>query len=92
MLVLILNSCPLTQPVTKTKPSALSDGTSEICYVLCADFHVFYFNLTLLTHDVNLPLFPFQTVMIPGPELKPGQEFDALNYKVPKPEAVQWNK
>ncbi|XP_049900982.1 39S ribosomal protein L45, mitochondrial [Epinephelus moara] len=33
-----------------------------------------------------------KTVMIPGPELKPGQEFDALNYKVPKPEAVQWNK
>ncbi|KAE8300598.1 39S ribosomal protein L45, mitochondrial [Larimichthys crocea] len=33
-----------------------------------------------------------KTVMIPGPELKPGQEFDALNYQVPKPEAVQWNK
>ncbi|XP_059187874.1 39S ribosomal protein L45, mitochondrial [Centropristis striata] len=33
-----------------------------------------------------------KTVMIPGPELKPGQEFDALNYKVSKPEAVQWNK
>ncbi len=36
--------------------------------------------------------FFFQTVMIPGPELKPGQEFEALNYQVPKPEAVQWNK
>lgn len=33
-----------------------------------------------------------KTVMIPGPELKPGQEFEALNYKVPTPEAVQWNK
>lgn len=30
--------------------------------------------------------------MIPGPELKPGEEFDALNYNVPKPEPVQWNK
>ncbi|XP_034757229.1 39S ribosomal protein L45, mitochondrial [Etheostoma cragini] len=33
-----------------------------------------------------------KTVMIPGPELRPGQEFDALHYQVPKPEAVQWNK
>ncbi|KAM3842511.1 large ribosomal subunit protein mL45 [Diretmus argenteus] len=33
-----------------------------------------------------------KTVMIPGPELKPGQEFDALNYQVPKPAAVQWNQ
>uniref|UniRef100_A0A3Q0S4Y1 Large ribosomal subunit protein mL45 n=1 Tax=Amphilophus citrinellus TaxID=61819 RepID=A0A3Q0S4Y1_AMPCI len=33
-----------------------------------------------------------KTVMIPGPKLKPGQEFDALNYEVPKPEAVQWSK
>ncbi|KAF1394593.1 hypothetical protein PFLUV_G00002660 [Perca fluviatilis] len=33
-----------------------------------------------------------KTVMIPGPELKPGQEFEALHYEVPKPEAVQWNK
>ncbi|KAM7008984.1 large ribosomal subunit protein mL45 [Tautogolabrus adspersus] len=33
-----------------------------------------------------------KTVMIPGPELKPGEEFDALSYQVPKPEAVQWNK
>ncbi|XP_041789621.1 39S ribosomal protein L45, mitochondrial [Chelmon rostratus] len=33
-----------------------------------------------------------KTVMIPGPALKPGQEFEALNYQVPKPEAVQWNK
>ncbi|XP_060905144.1 39S ribosomal protein L45, mitochondrial [Labrus mixtus] len=33
-----------------------------------------------------------QTVMIPGPELKPGEEFDALSYQVPKPEAIQWNK
>ncbi|KAM8842755.1 large ribosomal subunit protein mL45 [Synchiropus picturatus] len=33
-----------------------------------------------------------KTVMIPGPELKPGEEFDALNYQVPKPKAVQWNK
>ncbi|XP_070712705.1 large ribosomal subunit protein mL45 [Pempheris klunzingeri] len=33
-----------------------------------------------------------KTVLIPGPKLKPGQEFEALNYHVPKPEAVQWNK
>ncbi|KAM8878704.1 large ribosomal subunit protein mL45 [Spinachia spinachia] len=33
-----------------------------------------------------------KTLVIPGPELKPGQEFDALNYQVPKPEAVQWSK
>ncbi|XP_040041494.2 large ribosomal subunit protein mL45 [Gasterosteus aculeatus] len=33
-----------------------------------------------------------KTLMIPGPELRPGQEFDALNYEVPKPEAVQWSK
>ncbi|XP_073320925.1 large ribosomal subunit protein mL45 [Pagrus major] len=33
-----------------------------------------------------------KTVMIPGPELEPGQEFEALNYSVPKPEPVQWNK
>ncbi|KAM3624177.1 uncharacterized protein V6R79_020316 [Siganus canaliculatus] len=33
-----------------------------------------------------------KTVMIPGPELKPGEEFDALNYSVPKPQPVQWNK
>ncbi|XP_044196437.1 39S ribosomal protein L45, mitochondrial [Thunnus albacares] len=33
-----------------------------------------------------------KTVMIPGPTLKPGEEFDALNYEVPKPEAVQWHK
>ncbi|KAM4595431.1 large ribosomal subunit protein mL45 [Fundulus diaphanus] len=32
------------------------------------------------------------TVAIPGPELKPWEEFDALNYEVPKPAAVQWNK
>ncbi|XP_034544915.1 39S ribosomal protein L45, mitochondrial [Notolabrus celidotus] len=33
-----------------------------------------------------------KTVMIPGPNLKPGEEFDALSYEVPKPEAVQWSK
>ncbi|KAM9363942.1 large ribosomal subunit protein mL45 [Symphorus nematophorus] len=33
-----------------------------------------------------------KTVMIPGPELMPWEEFDALNYEVPKPKAVQWNK
>ncbi|KAM4611908.1 large ribosomal subunit protein mL45 [Polymixia lowei] len=33
-----------------------------------------------------------KTVVIPGPELKPGEEFEALNYEVPKPKAVQWNK
>nr|XP_046231158.1 39S ribosomal protein L45, mitochondrial isoform X2 [Scatophagus argus] len=33
-----------------------------------------------------------KTVMIPGPKLRPEEEFDALNYSIPKPEAVQWNK
>ncbi|KAM4750026.1 large ribosomal subunit protein mL45 isoform 2-T2 [Anableps anableps] len=33
-----------------------------------------------------------KTVAIPGPELKPWEEFDAPNYEVPKPAAVQWNK
>ncbi|XP_029905110.1 large ribosomal subunit protein mL45 [Myripristis murdjan] len=33
-----------------------------------------------------------KTVMIPGPKLRPGEEFDALNYEVPKPKAVQWSK
>ncbi|XP_077574208.1 large ribosomal subunit protein mL45 [Stigmatopora nigra] len=33
-----------------------------------------------------------RTVMIPGPELKPQEEFDALNHQVPKTEAVQWSK
>ncbi|XP_028316981.1 large ribosomal subunit protein mL45 [Gouania willdenowi] len=34
-----------------------------------------------------------KTVAIPGPEMEePGQEFDPLNYEVPKPQAVQWYK
>ncbi|CAL9700982.1 unnamed protein product [Knipowitschia caucasica] len=33
-----------------------------------------------------------KTVRIPGPELKPWEEFDSKNYQVPKPEAVQWSK
>ncbi|XP_047220863.1 39S ribosomal protein L45, mitochondrial isoform X2 [Girardinichthys multiradiatus] len=33
-----------------------------------------------------------KTVAIPGPELNPWEEYDALNYKVPKPASVQWNK
>ncbi|XP_020775775.1 39S ribosomal protein L45, mitochondrial [Boleophthalmus pectinirostris] len=33
-----------------------------------------------------------KTVRIPGPELKPWEEFDSQNYQVPKPEAVQWYK
>ncbi|XP_077428283.1 large ribosomal subunit protein mL45 isoform X2 [Vanacampus margaritifer] len=33
-----------------------------------------------------------KTVMIPGPKLKPDEEFDALNYQVPKAESVQWSK
>lgn len=33
-----------------------------------------------------------KTVQIPGPQLKPGEEFDALSYQVSKPEAVQWYK
>ncbi|XP_068607595.1 large ribosomal subunit protein mL45 isoform X2 [Brachionichthys hirsutus] len=32
------------------------------------------------------------TILIPGPKLNPGEEFDVLNHSVPKPEAVQWNK
>ncbi|XP_046899854.1 39S ribosomal protein L45, mitochondrial isoform X2 [Hypomesus transpacificus] len=33
-----------------------------------------------------------KTVMIPGPELKPGEEFETLNFEVPKPKAIQWHK
>uniref|UniRef100_A0A3B3Z6R1 Large ribosomal subunit protein mL45 n=1 Tax=Periophthalmus magnuspinnatus TaxID=409849 RepID=A0A3B3Z6R1_9GOBI len=33
-----------------------------------------------------------KTVQIPGPELKPWEEFDSQGYQVPKPEAVQWYK
>ncbi|CAB1460588.1 unnamed protein product [Pleuronectes platessa] len=33
-----------------------------------------------------------KTVMIPGPKLRVDQEFDAVNYEVPKPAAVQWSK
>lgn len=33
-----------------------------------------------------------KTVMIPGPTLKPGEEFEDLHYHVPKPTAVQWYK
>ncbi|XP_061840326.1 large ribosomal subunit protein mL45 [Nerophis lumbriciformis] len=33
-----------------------------------------------------------KTVALPGPDLKPGEEFDALAYQVPKVEAVQWSK
>ncbi|XP_062869086.1 39S ribosomal protein L45, mitochondrial isoform X2 [Trichomycterus rosablanca] len=33
-----------------------------------------------------------KTVMIPGPKLKPEEEFESLNYEVPKPKAVQWHK
>ncbi|XP_054635620.1 39S ribosomal protein L45, mitochondrial [Dunckerocampus dactyliophorus] len=33
-----------------------------------------------------------KTVAIPGPDLQPGEEFEALNYQVPKVEAVQWSK
>ncbi|XP_041839876.1 39S ribosomal protein L45, mitochondrial [Melanotaenia boesemani] len=33
-----------------------------------------------------------KTVCLPGPELKPWQEFDTLNYDVPKAAAVQWYK
>ncbi|CAN9510713.1 unnamed protein product [Ophioblennius macclurei] len=33
-----------------------------------------------------------KTVAIPGPELQPWEEFDSLNYQVPKPQAVQWYK
>ncbi|XP_026874083.2 39S ribosomal protein L45, mitochondrial [Electrophorus electricus] len=33
-----------------------------------------------------------KTVMLPGPLLKPGEEFESLNYEVPKPKPVQWYK
>ncbi|XP_028827038.1 large ribosomal subunit protein mL45 [Denticeps clupeoides] len=33
-----------------------------------------------------------KTVMIPGPNLKPEEEFEDLNYEVPKPKPVQWHK
>ncbi|KAG7492906.1 hypothetical protein MATL_G00021000 [Megalops atlanticus] len=33
-----------------------------------------------------------KTVMIPGPQLKPWEDFEDLNYEVPKPKAVQWHK
>lgn len=33
-----------------------------------------------------------KTVMIPGPKLKPEQEFEDFSYEVPKPKAVQWHK
>ncbi|RVE76676.1 hypothetical protein OJAV_G00011340 [Oryzias javanicus] len=33
-----------------------------------------------------------RTILIPGPQLKPWQEYDTLNYEVPKPAAVQWYK
>ncbi|KAF0036859.1 hypothetical protein F2P81_009733 [Scophthalmus maximus] len=33
-----------------------------------------------------------KTVMIPGPKLSAVQELDAVNFEVPKPEAVQWYK
>ncbi|XP_034043837.1 39S ribosomal protein L45, mitochondrial [Thalassophryne amazonica] len=33
-----------------------------------------------------------KTVMIPGQDLQPGEEFEAINYEVPKPKAVQWHK
>ncbi|XP_076880796.1 large ribosomal subunit protein mL45 [Brachyhypopomus gauderio] len=33
-----------------------------------------------------------KTVMIPGPKLKPDEEFESLNYQVPQPKPVQWYK
>ncbi|KAJ8251275.1 hypothetical protein GJAV_G00219330 [Gymnothorax javanicus] len=33
-----------------------------------------------------------KTIMIPGPKLKPWEEFDDLNYEVVKPKPVQWHK
>ncbi|KAM9769883.1 large ribosomal subunit protein mL45 isoform 2-T2 [Menidia menidia] len=33
-----------------------------------------------------------KTLCIPGPELKPWQEFDPLSHEIPKPAAVQWYK
>lgn len=54
--------------------------------------NIFYKYVTQLANDAH-PLFLLsQTVIIPGPKLEPGQEFEALNYSVPRPEPVQWNK
>ncbi|KAJ8362357.1 hypothetical protein AAFF_G00378270, partial [Aldrovandia affinis] len=33
-----------------------------------------------------------KTVMIPGPQMKPWEEFEDLQYEVPKPRPVQWHK
>ncbi|XP_023680837.1 large ribosomal subunit protein mL45 [Paramormyrops kingsleyae] len=33
-----------------------------------------------------------KTVMIPGPQLKPWEEFESLCYEVPKPRSVQWHQ
>lgn len=33
-----------------------------------------------------------KTLVIPGPRLKPWEEFDHLSYEVEKPKAVQWHK
>uniref|UniRef100_A0A673J666 Large ribosomal subunit protein mL45 n=1 Tax=Sinocyclocheilus rhinocerous TaxID=307959 RepID=A0A673J666_9TELE len=33
-----------------------------------------------------------KTVLIPGPKMKPEEEFEDLNYQVPKPTALQWHK
>ncbi|XP_067824863.1 39S ribosomal protein L45, mitochondrial [Heptranchias perlo] len=33
-----------------------------------------------------------KTIMIPGPVLKPWEEFEAKNTEIPKPESIQWNK
>ncbi|KAJ3614568.1 hypothetical protein NHX12_018140 [Muraenolepis orangiensis] len=39
------------------------------------------------------PKDPIQkTVLIPGPTLKPWEEFNSLNFEVPKPQSVQWSK
>ncbi|XP_022623391.1 39S ribosomal protein L45, mitochondrial isoform X2 [Seriola dumerili] len=42
--------------------------------------------------QVTVRMHSKQTVMIPGPKLSVGEEFDASSIEVPKPEAVQWYK
>lgn len=40
----------------------------------------------------HLLLVCVQTIMIPGPKLRPEDEPDAVKIEIPKPAAVQWYK
>ncbi|XP_074834923.1 large ribosomal subunit protein mL45 [Carettochelys insculpta] len=49
-------------------------------------------------HDKIVPAWAppkepiIKTVMIPGPALDPSQEFDELDYEIPKPKPTQWHQ